>query len=91
MQSILGAVGSWHLSNYSEYLFIYLFQPWRLFTRYLKNSQYKGFQEFIAIGILKRTVSGKILCLHGPPGTGKTSIARSIARALNREVKCCCL
>ncbi|EJD74597.1 ATP-dependent protease La [Loa loa] len=41
--------------------------------------------EFIAIGILKKKVSGKIICLHGPPGTGKTSIARSIARALNRE------
>uniref|UniRef100_A0A914ZSH4 Lon protease homolog, mitochondrial n=1 Tax=Parascaris univalens TaxID=6257 RepID=A0A914ZSH4_PARUN len=41
--------------------------------------------EFIAVGILKKKVGGKILCFHGPPGVGKTSIARSIARALNRE------
>ena len=43
--------------------------------------------EFIAVGILKNKVGGKILCFHGPPGVGKTSIAKSIARALNREVK----
>uniref|UniRef100_A0A7E4UVC6 Lon protease homolog, mitochondrial n=1 Tax=Panagrellus redivivus TaxID=6233 RepID=A0A7E4UVC6_PANRE len=41
--------------------------------------------EFIAVAILKQKVGGKILCFHGPPGVGKTSIARSIARALNRE------
>ncbi len=35
---------------------------------------------------LKKGVQGKILCFIGPPGVGKTSIARSIARALNREV-----
>uniref|UniRef100_T1GQ42 Lon protease homolog n=1 Tax=Megaselia scalaris TaxID=36166 RepID=T1GQ42_MEGSC len=34
---------------------------------------------------LKGSTQGKILCFHGPPGVGKTSIARSIARALNRE------
>uniref|UniRef100_A0A0N4ZID6 Lon protease homolog, mitochondrial n=1 Tax=Parastrongyloides trichosuri TaxID=131310 RepID=A0A0N4ZID6_PARTI len=41
--------------------------------------------EFIAVGIMKNKISGKILCFHGPPGVGKTSIARSIARSLNRE------
>lgn len=42
-------------------------------------------QEFIAVSQLRGSTQGKILCFYGPPGVGKTSIARSIARALNRE------
>ncbi|GBP52819.1 Lon protease homolog, mitochondrial [Eumeta japonica] len=45
----------------------------------------KRILEFIAVSQLKGTTQGKILCFHGPPGVGKTSIARSIARALNRQ------
>ncbi len=40
--------------------------------------------EFLAIGALKGTTNGSILLFVGPPGVGKTSIGKSIAKALNR-------
>ena len=41
--------------------------------------------EFLAVGKLRLAVEGKIICLVGPPGVGKTSISKSIARALGRR------
>jgi ATP-dependent Lon protease len=41
--------------------------------------------EYIAVLKLKRDMRGPILCFVGPPGTGKTSLGRSIARAVGRE------
>ena len=60
-------------------------------ARYVLDSDHEGLKdvkdriiEFLALGALKGTTNGSILLFVGPPGVGKTSIGKSIAKALNR-------
>lgn len=84
--------------NYVEFL---LDLPWNEFTkdnydlkraRRILDRDHFGMQkvkerviEFLAVLKLKKELKGPILCLYGPPGVGKTSLGKSIARALKRK------
>jgi len=47
--------------------------------------------EFLAVRKLNQNANNQIICLVGPPGTGKTSVCESIARAMNRKYVRICL
>jgi Lon-like ATP-dependent protease len=84
--------------NYLDWLTVL---PWGIFKkenleieraeRVLEEEHYgmedikERIKEFIAVGNLCGSTQGKILCFVGPPGVGKTSIGKSIAKALDRE------
>ncbi len=84
--------------NYVEFL---LDLPWHEFTRdnydlrrarKILDRDHFGMEkvkeriiEFLAVLKLKKELKGPILCLYGPPGVGKTSLGKSIAKALRRK------
>ena len=83
------------------YLDTVLDLPWNVYTRdkididkarRLLDREHYGLQkvkervlESLAVRKLSPQIKGQILCLVGPPGVGKTSIARSIAKSMGRK------
>ncbi len=84
-----------------NYLELLLDLPWQEYTadnvdlrkaRKVLNDDHYGLEkvkeriiEYLAVLKLRGDMKSPILCLYGPPGVGKTSLGRSIARALNRQ------
>lgn len=84
--------------NYVEFM---LDMPWDEYTeddfdlkraRKILDSDHFGLEkvknrilEYLAVLKLKRDMKGPILCLYGPPGVGKTSLGKSIAKSLKRQ------
>ena len=96
------AFGSAESSVIRNYLDVCLELPWNTTTheridvtaaRKILNDDHFGLDkvkerilEFLAVRQLSPNVKGAIICLVGPPGVGKTSVAISVARALNRKL-----
>ena len=94
-------VGSAEYTVVRTYIDWILDVPWRHATtdkldipavRKVLNEDHSGLEkvkkrivEYLAVRKLKKDKKGPILCLIGPPGVGKTSLGRSVARALGRK------
>ena len=84
-----------------NYIEVILSLPWNVKTKdskdlvrsekilnkdhYALDDVKKRIMEFLAVRRLKSDARGSIICLVGPPGVGKTSLGKSIARALDRK------
>lgn len=93
--------GSQEASVIRAYLDTVLELPWRIYTEdsvdlkkirttldknhYGMSKVKKRIVEQLAVKKMNPTAKGQILCLVGPPGVGKTSIAQSVASAINRK------
>ncbi|MCL1835050.1 MAG: endopeptidase La [Oscillospiraceae bacterium] len=96
------AYGSAEASVIRNYLDTFLELPWNKKTkeridvaaaRKILDNDHFGLDnvkerilEFLAVRQLSPKIKGAIICLVGPPGVGKTSVAISVARALNRKL-----
>ncbi|WP_320995721.1 endopeptidase La [Hungatella sp.] len=93
--------GSQEANVFRMYLETVLDLPWKKVSKdnnnishaeEILNSDHYGLEkvkerilEYLAVRVLTKKGTSPIICLVGPPGTGKTSIARSVARALNKQ------